>query len=460
MFQRTEDIKKFNGNIKDTRNRIEQKIGPYKYSPNIVFVGMIGAGKSSLSCSLLKKRLTVQVSGKRRYLDGEGVGLGLDACTTIPSISYDSQNQMIITDLPGFEDNRSDELEILNSIAIDDLFGIFPNITKNYKIVLVVTSHDFQTNKCSKLIDSFLRIKKMFPKYQEIKNTFGVIITKGENEWKSNDYIDFFNEMYEHTSSLTSEMIEIHNFMNSYKDNIFTFPQPSPENVGKQYEFNDSERLMRFLKTKYCQNPEHQVAISQTTESNLLLSYKANIKNVLNCVKEICQKINNKYTYVTDSSNIKKWLDFIGEIIKKKIENVKDFEDIIKRFIPNYSFYDLNLSKLSELSQFDEVILRVMPAHIDKSYLNDAIQIWSHRTNEELTTKYKNAREKEHLKHQEEIRRKKEEEERRQQEEIARKIEEQKRRNKEMQIEIEKREKLLEQDRKRLEAARKSYHGG
>lgn len=71
----------------------------------------------------------------------------------------------------------------------------------------------------------------MFPDYNNMKNTFGIIITKGQIDYEPKDYIDYFNEMFKQTSNPNSGMIEVHDLLLSCANNIFIFPQPSNESI-------------------------------------------------------------------------------------------------------------------------------------------------------------------------------------------------------------------------------------
>lgn len=396
VFQTKEEFNKFEEINKSTKEIIKQKMEPNRCYPIIILTGMMGVGKSSLSCCLSNKSLIVNAKGKTKYLVGEGVGLGLNACTTIPSISFNSKDYFNVIDPPGFEDNRNYGQEIANSIAIDNLFEIFPNYNQNYKIVLVISCYDFKTNKCIKLIESFGRLKKMLPDFNSIKHTLGVVITKGDSDYEAQDYIDFYNEMISNTQYQTPEMKEVSQFLNSYKDNIFVFPQPTNNNIGQQYHFNDQEKLINFLKRNYVQNPKHQIVISENAESSLLLSYNDYLKNILNISKEICDKIKNQYQQEKTSANIKNWMNYIQSIKNSQIKKAKDFENVIRRYIPNSWVYNTNFQKLYEYQLFDELICKILPSHEDKEYLNEYIEKWCINANHDLSLNYANARTKEH----------------------------------------------------------------
>lgn len=420
VFPNKEDLISLKDECTNNMEFIKQNIDPYKNRPIVVLTGMIGAGKSSLSCSLSQKSLIIEASGRRKYLVGDGVGQGLNACTTKPSILYNSIEGFSIVDLPGFEDNRTIEQEIINSISINDIFDVFPECRKEYKIVLVITSHDFQINRCTKLIDSFSRIKKMFPNYNEIKHTLGIIITKGDNSYDANEYVTLYNDAFNNTQNKTSDMIDLHRFLNQFNNNIFIFPQPLDADVGKQYDFSDHQRLLDFLKSNYIINPNHNIVVSNEAESNLILSYNTNKNNALTIIREICQKINNKYQNETSSVEIKNWIDRIRAIKNSTIEDIKDFEGIIKRNMQNVSVNDIDFNKLTEFIQFDHLISKILKSQEDKTYVKNAIVTWSEESIHDLSQKYSNALDNEQLQRQNEILRQEMERRRQYEEELER----------------------------------------
>ena len=451
VFQTKEDIISFNNECKITKDFIMQNIDQYKTHPIVVLIGMIGAGKSSLSCCLSEKSLIVQAHGRRKYLVGEGVGQSLNACTTMPSIIYNSNEEFSIVDLPGFEDNRNYEQEITNSISIDSIFDIFPECTKEYKVILVITSFDFQINKCTKLIDSFSRLKKMFPNYNEIKQTFAIVITKGENENSVNEYVSFFNDAFNNTENQTEDMFELHRFLNQFKNNIFIFPQPLDIDIGNQYEFRDHQGLLSFLKSNYLINPKHNIVVSNDAESNLILSYNRNKNNTLIAIREICQTINNKYQNETSSVKIKNWIDLIKAIKDSSIEKIKDFEDAIKRIIQDESLNDLNFNILTEYILFDNLISTVLKSQVDKTYVKNAIITWCEESIRDLSLKYRSALENEQLQYQNEISRQEMERRRQLEEDMRRSQAEREENERRLQQELELRKRQNEESRRKLQ---------
>lgn len=420
VFPNKEDLISLNDKYANNMEFIKRNIDPYKQRPIIVLAGMIGAGKSSLSCSLLQKSLIIENNGRRKYLVGDGVGQGLNACTTNPSILYNSIEGFSIVDLPGFEDNRSIEQEIINSISNNCIFDVFPECRKEYKIILVITCYDFQTNRCTNLIDSFSRIKKMFPNYNEIKHTLGIIITKGDNRYDTNEYVTFYNDAFNNTENQTSDMIDLHQFLNQFKDNIFIFPQPLDTDIGKQYDFRDHQRLLDFLKSNYIINPNHNIAVSNEAESNLILSYNTNKNNALTIIREIFQKINYIYRNETSSVEIKNWIDRIKAIKNSSIEEIKDFEEIIKRNMQNISMNNIDFNRLTEFILFDHFISKVLKSQKDKTYLKNALITWGEESIHDLSQKYRNALDNEQLQRQNEILRQEMERRRQYEEELER----------------------------------------
>lgn len=55
-------------------------------------------------------------------------------------------------------------------------------------------------------------------------------------------------------------------FFSNNKDRIFVFPRSLRSDVGKEYNFQNNDRLISFLKKDPIVNPEHQIALSETAE--------------------------------------------------------------------------------------------------------------------------------------------------------------------------------------------------
>lgn len=387
FFQTNDKFREFKNNIKNSREIIQQNISPYKNKLIVVLTGMIGAGKSSIACSLCDKSLTVQACGRMKYLEGDGVGSSYNACTTIPSIFYNPNIDFVIVDPPGFNDNRNCQQEIINTIAIDNLFDILPNDAKKYKILLVFSSSDFQSKKASALIECVSRIKKMFPDYNDIKNTFGIIITKGERDFEPSDYIDSFNITFNETSNPNSEMIDVHNFLLSCKNNIFIFPRPN-ENIGSQYIFNEKVHLLEFLKTNYIQNPKHEIALNNQTQNELKFCYQICQDNVKKSINEICFKIRSQFLKEKKSEDINKWITFINKMSDTPINTIKDFENAIKYNIPNNYTYDNDFRIFDDFNLFEDIVFKILPSGIDKKYLYRTVEKWFIDSSSELKQKY------------------------------------------------------------------------
>lgn len=447
LFKTKKDFIDFIENNRKVKNLIKQKFDLYKNNPIIILIGMIGVGKSSISCILNKKSLIVESCGMIYYLNGEGVGLGLDACTIMPAINYNANDHFLVVDLPGFEDNY--QQEISNSIIIDSLFEACPYYTKQYKIILVISDDGFKTSKCTKIIDSFSRLMKMFPKYEDIKQTFVIMITKGDAAYEPKEYINMYNDMFNNTTFPTNEMKKIHEFFNSFRDNIFTFPKPSNENIGKQYNFKDYDRLLRFLKNNYCVNPDHRIVVSNEAESNVILSYDSYKKDVENKVGEICTKIKSLFQYENSSSRINQWLLNIRNITSAKIENTTDLIVQIKKNISVGNGFENEFKKLTEFQCFEELIKTITPSIEDKSYLYKYVNSWSILTQNELTRKYNYAIEEEKRKSNEEKKKKLEEEMKKNEERIKQQKREIERREREHLKEMEEIRRQQVEDSKR-----------
>lgn len=131
------------------------------------------------------------------------------------------------------------------------------------------------------------RVSQMFPNLKQFQKALRLVITKTEM------LEDNPNENMEHWI----------NFFKENPDRICVFPMVSRSRVGKQYDFDDHTRLVRFLQTNQIINPVHKIVLSneaslyvKNVRINANNTIKRNIRNIFSLVAE-------DYQTVTDSSD-------------------------------------------------------------------------------------------------------------------------------------------------------------
>lgn len=56
IFKTQQDLIKFIENDNETKSYLQKQIDPYKSYPMVLLTGMMGVGKSSISCCFIRKK--------------------------------------------------------------------------------------------------------------------------------------------------------------------------------------------------------------------------------------------------------------------------------------------------------------------------------------------------------------------------------------------------------------------
>ncbi|KAJ6255731.1 death domain-associated protein [Anaeramoeba flamelloides] len=145
---------------------------------NILFIGGTGAGKSTLINYLLgyKFELKSDENSNTKYLTpiknqdfGKFFKIGY---TTISQTLFPemvkmktAKNEIILTDSPGFFDNRSDNLKICSSLGIPFILDLTKQITC---IVIVISSNSIYDNKAGRFRLIFKTLNEMLKKPEQL----------------------------------------------------------------------------------------------------------------------------------------------------------------------------------------------------------------------------------------------------------------------------------------------------
>lgn len=379
----SENIGYINELIKETERQIVEKIKANANVPKIVFIGMTSCGKSSLLCCLSNKELLVKGEKRMMHLEGEGVGISLDSCTTIPIFESDENRNCMFIDCPGFEDVKGYKQEVLNAFAIDSIFQNYEGHENKYKIVLIVSDGEFNVNRCQKLLNSILRLEEMFSIGNKILKNIGLVITKGDPEYEGKDYIEELDDLIKRTDNPPKELVTICNFFLSNPDHVFAFPKPRIEDKNKQYDFNDHQRLLEFLTKDLLINPKHHISISNEAKLKLKIIREDHTKKLSNAVRKLCEKLYNIFSTESKSTEINKWYDIIIKLMGYDIKKSDDLDLFLQENIQsNENFHD-DIEEIKEYELFDEFIDKIIYSTLDTSCLNEVLQAWClHAINE------------------------------------------------------------------------------
>ena len=229
----------------------------------VLFVGLTGAGKSTLVALLTGKEVTVEKYGAERcrlICPGSGIGGGSKSVTKSPIIHKISES-VSICDCPGFEDTGGEKEEILHAYQMFKLFGKENGKELKIKIIFVVSDSELRTGRGVRVNDMMERIRQMFSNDSSIDSCLCLAIT-------GCDCINLDGNGYD--APLLKRFKE---------SNIFLFPKPEIGDDGKLYDAAKThlDGLNSFVRNDGgCLN-DPEIKVSLNPKSELLLKEAENM---------------------------------------------------------------------------------------------------------------------------------------------------------------------------------------
>lgn len=370
------DIETMSQEMIRAQKEIDQYLDPNKNIDKVIFLGITGAGKTTLSCLLTGNKIMIRPYKKSKVtLEFTGTHIKCGKITTIPNIWTNPDKDLLIADCPGFRDVKGTVQEIINSFAIDHLLDSFAHNYNRIKILLVVSAHEIQGGRAQLCFENFERIEKMFPDQKQIENGIGIIITKSDPGTDPSDYID---ELMEDAPDI---VIKWCNFFIDHPEKIFTLPQPSKDDVNKEYIYNDKEKLLHFLKTQQIENAIHNIALSKSaTDDVRTMKFKRN-KQLDSKIADLFDSMYDIYNKEKDLSELNRWSDLLLKFSKLEIRNTSDLIKIIQSYLPNDDIFSEYISYLKEFESFDSFISKVFR---DNEKASKIQKIFRNKTNDAI----------------------------------------------------------------------------
>ena len=376
IFSNPSKLEEFKQAINDTTYSIAQQIDPHSDYIKVILMGITGSGKSTLACCISRKGLIAQRGkGGKIRLEGSGVKSGHTSVTRDPSFTTDDLNKIVFIDCAGFEDTKGFLQEIINAFAIDCLFEQKSNISNKFKILLVISDPEIEAGRGDNIVKSIQRLEQIFPDHEQLKNSIGLVITKSDPE------INYFEFLEDGASD------ELKNWCDYFKDhteNIFLFPEPTKKDINKQFDFEDHERLMTFLKKDLMINPRHQLSLNENSKLQMKNLKMINLQNTSIKINAFCNKISDDFRLESNIEMIDKWIDAMKALKKVKINNTQDLINGIRECIPNSANYEDDIQGLSENKAFDSFIYKVLGNDENDSNLKGAVISWVSQALSEL----------------------------------------------------------------------------
>lgn len=260
------------------------------------------------------------------------------------------------------------------------------SLNSKFKILLVISASQIESYRGQCVLSSINRMKNMFPNLNELEKAIGLVITKGEKELTGIDYIEQLKEKSD------PELLKWCNFFTSNPDRVFVFPEASKNDIGKNYDFDDHNRLLSFLQSNQITNPSHKISLSENATLYL--------KNIQNCInqetKNISENIFNKicddYRKKSNSKEIDKWIKIMNQLNELVINSVDDVREFFNKKIPNNSEYNQFFEKLNESKDLNDFICNALGESKRASNLIKSIKELTGEALSELNQNYEKAK--------------------------------------------------------------------
>ncbi|KAF2885422.1 hypothetical protein ILUMI_20767 [Ignelater luminosus] len=194
-----------------------------------IFLGHTRSGKSTLVNYFLNNTLEAWEERRRvfkirmdREYDGPEIGQGSLSCTAIPGVYRIPGNpDKVIIDSPGFEDNRGVIQDIMNALCISQI-----KTARTVKFVLVFDINDITNDNIGHFIHSLQHTQTLICNFDELKNSFCVILTKDSRDYNQDEIAGLFMNKILNVERLDMDKVLVRNFFQNRRlIGIFKMPR-------------------------------------------------------------------------------------------------------------------------------------------------------------------------------------------------------------------------------------------
>ena len=214
-----------------------------------ILVGGTGSGKSTFMNLLAGQKLVVKDNFGNFVLEAPNENIskishGVNSSTEIPNLWYNSAQNIIFCDCPGFFDTKGSIQETINIFAIVTLL----NFTKRVKIILMISEDDSVALKGQISRQQFSIIENL-SQVKSSEHGICMILTKAQINLKNEAHL---KKHLSKMGAFEKENQLLNLVTNDLHKRIFIFPEPSDDaQVNSQYNefsYNDMDRLIKFIK--------------------------------------------------------------------------------------------------------------------------------------------------------------------------------------------------------------------
>lgn len=365
--------------IRNIDTIIQNKIQKWSDYTRVIILGRTGVSKSAIANAIIGQNLQVNINENNRINlvstnSQFHMGHNWKSETLIPNIYGYDKHKLLICDSPGFEDNRGDKQEIINSFAIDQLFGGSCKI----KIIFVISAASIEGIRGINVLNDLERILQIIPDENLLKSCICMIISNGD-DINPKIYLEELTD-----GNPNQNLVNWCNFfIENSNDRLFSFPRATEEQVGCFYQFSDRSKLLDFLKSKPVRNPCHKIVLND--ESILLVNKISNhfgtIESMIIDLIKKCRKVYQLQTIKV----LEKWkLSFIRII--QNLQYVYSPEDLVNVLNTNIKHSYKVDKKIEKIKYYNSLVKLINQIDHFKKIEGEYIRsTTNHLFNQEIT---------------------------------------------------------------------------
>ena len=348
-------IKEMEESILKITKDIKKQINEAPNATIILLVGNTGNGKSTFMHCMYGKRMDRLRIDNRWVLNIENMPLnernplghnGKSKTRTV-DFMYVPHLNIIFVDCPGYFDSAGPDQNLINSIAINQVF----NGTKSLQMkILAFVSNDDFGQRLGAIIDALNMVYGLIPNIEILKKGLGVVITKSRkpDEKRNLKKIESISKSKSKTINSTWEITEFISHAHT-NQRIWNFPSPEGEfKPGRFDNFPDSNKIKEFMAHNPILDPPHSIPLD-THSFEMIIDLIHIVGNCKLLVNNIFDKISQEYLLnKMNISALKCWRCQIKKITKMRFNSLGEFVCQIETILPfpeNYAdiFKSMNL---------------------------------------------------------------------------------------------------------------------
>lgn len=285
---------------------------------------------------------------------------------------YVPKLNVIFVDCPGYFDSAGPDQNLINSIAINQVFN--GNGSLQMK-VLAFVSNDDSSERLGAIIDALNMVYGLIPSVDTLKKGLGIVITKCRkiDEKKNFKKIESITKSHAKNIDSTWKMIEYikHAFE---KQHIWSFPSPDNQfKSGPYNNFQDSGKIIEFISNNPIIDPPHSIPLDNHSFEMIidLIHIIGNCKSLIN---NLFDKISQEFLLnKLNLSGLKCWRCHLKKVSKKKFKNLGEFASQVEEILPFPENYSDILKSMNLLTIFQTFASNVKEKNADKKDIKNSL---------------------------------------------------------------------------------------